>query len=203
VGEVVKPVWQPATAQSQRRGLSTATACLSRLWAHLDTAPDRAGLAERRSPIRRVPDGISTPAGSETGAPEAVSRCAPRLFENVPNGRGGESHSGPDGTLAMRHKERQPVGVMASVKAGELNLVEAKEVLGLEHRCTRMGTRAEAMLAIFPAPTRGIRQFTVRWSCPSVSIRGSTPAFGLNYLSALERGRRYIRQTVHARRPAH
>jgi hypothetical protein len=29
------------------------------------------------------------------------------------------------GTRTTRRKERQPVGVMASVKAGELNLVEA------------------------------------------------------------------------------
>ncbi len=43
---------------------------------HLDTAPDPAGIAERRSPIRRVCGRSSTPAGSETGAPGAVSRCA-------------------------------------------------------------------------------------------------------------------------------
>jgi hypothetical protein len=44
--------------------------------AHLDTAPDPAGIAERRSPIRRVSGRFSIPAGSETGAPGAVSRCA-------------------------------------------------------------------------------------------------------------------------------
>jgi hypothetical protein len=37
----------------------------------------------------------------------------------------------------MRRMERQPVGVGAGVKAGELNLGEAKEVLGLGHRQTK------------------------------------------------------------------
>src|ERR1017187_2693395 len=44
--------------------------------AHLDTAPDLAAKAERRSPIRRVSGGCSILAGSETGSPGAVSRCA-------------------------------------------------------------------------------------------------------------------------------
>jgi len=38
--------------------------------------PDSAGIAERRSPTRRVPWRFSAHAGSETGAPGAVSRCA-------------------------------------------------------------------------------------------------------------------------------
>ncbi len=37
----------------------------------------------------------------------------------------------------MSEKERRRVGIMASVKAGELNLVEASEVLGLGYRQTR------------------------------------------------------------------
>jgi hypothetical protein len=40
-------------------------------------------------------------------------------------------------TLTMRRKERPPVGVMASVKAGELNLLEAAEVSELGHRQTK------------------------------------------------------------------
>jgi len=46
-------------------------------WAHLDTAPDSTGTAVRRSPIRRVSGCFWIPAGSETGAPGAVSRRAP------------------------------------------------------------------------------------------------------------------------------
>ena len=37
----------------------------------------------------------------------------------------------------MSRKERQRVGIMASVKAAELNLVEAAEVLGLGYRQTK------------------------------------------------------------------
>jgi hypothetical protein len=40
-------------------------------------------------------------------------------------------------TLTMSQKERRRVGIMASVKAGELNLVEAAAVLGLCHRQTK------------------------------------------------------------------
>ena len=43
---------------------------------HLDTAPDSTGISERRSPIRRVSGIKRAPAGSETGAPGAVSRGA-------------------------------------------------------------------------------------------------------------------------------
>ncbi len=46
-------------------------------WAHLDTAPESMGIAERRSPTRRVSAPIPARAGSETGAPGAVPRCAP------------------------------------------------------------------------------------------------------------------------------
>ncbi len=56
----------------------TAMRPVGRNRAHLDTAPDSAGHPERRSPIRRVLEGFSIPAGSETGAPRAVSRCARR-----------------------------------------------------------------------------------------------------------------------------
>jgi hypothetical protein len=40
-------------------------------------------------------------------------------------------------TLTMSQKERRRIGIMASVKAKELNLVEAAEVLGLCYRQTR------------------------------------------------------------------
>jgi hypothetical protein len=40
-------------------------------------------------------------------------------------------------TLTMSQKERRRVGIMASVKAKELSLVEAAEVLGLSYRQTR------------------------------------------------------------------
>ena len=42
---------------------------------HLDTSPELAGIAERRSPIRRVFGQISVVAGSETGDPGEMSRC--------------------------------------------------------------------------------------------------------------------------------
>src|ERR1039458_4221810 len=55
---------------------SSQEAAASQSRAHLDTAPDLAAMAERRSPIRRVSGGCSILAGSETGAPGAVSSCA-------------------------------------------------------------------------------------------------------------------------------
>jgi hypothetical protein len=58
---------------------------------YLDTAPDQAGKVERRTPIRRVGKANSRPAGSETGAPGAVSRCAAAAREGG-CARGCKSH---------------------------------------------------------------------------------------------------------------
>jgi len=42
-------------------------------------------------------------------------------------------------TLTMSQKERRRIGIMASVKAKELNLVEAAQVLGLVPSDQRVG----------------------------------------------------------------
>jgi hypothetical protein len=47
-------------------------------------------------------------------------------------------------TLTMRRKERPPVGIMASAKAGELNLLEAAELSGLGHRQTKRVWKRQA-----------------------------------------------------------
>ena len=53
-------------------------------WAHPPTAPDFDGNSGAPIPIRRVSAGISTPAGPEAGAPEAVGGgCAPRHLQKV------------------------------------------------------------------------------------------------------------------------
>ena len=70
---------QEATHARHFQSHPSGGACLR---AHLDTAPDSTGMAERRSPIRRVCGRNTTPAGSETGAPGAVSKCPPCLLRS-------------------------------------------------------------------------------------------------------------------------
>jgi hypothetical protein len=57
-------------------------------------------------------------------------------------------------TLTMSQKERRRIGIMTSVKASELNLVEAAEVLGLGYRQTKRIWKRYAAEGDASAPAR-------------------------------------------------
>ena len=99
---------------------------------HLVTSPDLAGIAERRSPIRRVSGCFAIHAGSETGAPAEVSRCTrdgwiwtlnlPAFFLTLAGMSKFRNPATGEGYLGeiMVHKLSRAVGIVD-------NVVEAKD----------------------------------------------------------------------------